>query len=72
MKPKPTLSLTDAHALACFFAMHHAAVVLENVGPRDIERVLMATFGLIEKKGQCRLTPRGKRAVKLAKTEIGD
>jgi len=70
MKPKP-LSLADNHALAAFFALHHASLAISrSPGPRNIERVVMATFGLVAKKGPFRLTPRGRRAVKLAQSEI--
>jgi predicted nuclease of predicted toxin-antitoxin system len=64
------LTDNDAHALACFFALHHAALALKasNIGPRNIERVVMATFGLVEKKGPYRLTARGRRARALAST----
>ena len=63
------LSEHDVHALACFFTMHHSALALKNnVGPRNIERIVMATFGLVEKKGPYRLTKRGVRAIRLAKT----
>lgn len=68
MKP---LSDNDAHALACFFAMHHSALALKapSPGPRNIERVVMATFGLVEKKGPYRLTARGRRAMTLARSD---
>ena len=63
------LSEGDTHALACFFTMHHSALALNsNVGPRNIERLVMSMFGLVEKKGPYRLTKRGVRAVRLAKT----
>jgi len=65
------LSDKDAHALACFFAMHHGANALGGKPPgvRNIERVVMATFGLVTKKGKFALTPRGRRAVKLAQSD---
>lgn len=65
------LSEKDIHALACFFAMHHGANAISTrpPGERNIERVVMATFGLATKKGRFALTPRGKRAVKLAQSE---
>ena len=72
LKTNP-LSLADTHALAAFFALHHGAMALRDgraVGPRNIERVVMATFGLCTKKGPFKLTPRGKRCQKLAQTEI--
>lgn len=61
----------DKHALAAFFAMHHAALSIQDrrPGPRNIERVVMATFGLVEKKGPYRLTARGKRVIALAQSE---
>lgn len=70
-RPKP-LSTADQHALAAFFALHHAAHVVSTrpTGERNVERTVMATFGLVEKKGPYRLTPRGKRVVKLAQTDI--
>lgn len=71
MTQKKNISKKDAHALACFFTMHHSAVALRGTngpGVRDIERIVMATFGLVEKKGPYRLTARGKRAVRLAKS----
>lgn len=68
-KPK-SLSIADQHALAAFFALHHGALALNDVPPKDIERVVGATFGLVEKRGSYRLTPRGKRAVKLAQTDF--
>jgi hypothetical protein len=64
------ISDADAHALACFFGLHHASLVLNNPGVRDIERVVMATFGLAEKKGPYRLTRRGNRAIKLAQSKL--
>lgn len=71
MRPRP-LSYDDCHALACFFAMHHGALALRDgraVGPRNIERVVMATFGLCTKRGPFKLTPRGRRAQKLAQSD---
>ena len=66
MKPLP---INDQHALAAFFALHHGAVVLKAPRANDIERVVMATFGLVAKKGPYRLTASGKRALKLAKSD---
>lgn len=63
------LSKLDAHALACFFALHHGALALsKNIRPGDIERLVMALFGLVEKNGPYRLTERGVRAVQMAQT----
>lgn len=73
LKPKASLlSLEDQHALAAFFALHHGAIVTKGrlPGPRNIERIVAATFGLVAKDGPYRLTARGERAVALAKTEI--
>ena len=71
MSKPAKLSANDTHALACFFTLHHASLVLNKPSPRpgNIERVVMATFGLVEKRGPFRLTARGKRAVKLAKDQ---
>lgn len=65
------LSDSDVHALAAFFALHHAAHVVSTrpPGERNIERVVMATFGLVSKKGPFKLTLRGRRAVKLAQSQ---
>jgi hypothetical protein len=66
---KTGLSYDDQHALACFFYMHHAALAIKSPAPRpgNIERTVMSVFGLVAKKGPYSLTPRGSRAVKLAK-----
>jgi hypothetical protein len=68
--PMRPLSDADVHALACFWLLHHSANAIRSPspGPRNIERVVMATFGLVEKKGPYRLTPRGRRAARLAKS----
>lgn len=60
----------DIHAIAAFFAMHHGALAMKDRLPRpnNIERIVMSTFGLVEKKGPYRLTARGKRVLNLAKT----
>lgn len=70
MKKSP-LSYDDQYALAAFFALHHGANAIKDrkPGERNIERVVMATFGLCTKKGPFQLTPRGRRAVKLAQSE---
>ena len=62
----------DIHALAAYFALHHASLAIKDgraAGPRNIERIVMATFGLCTKNGPFRLTRRGRRAVKLAQSD---
>lgn len=71
-KKRPVLFLADQHALAAFFAMHHGALLAlddKSDNPEDVERVVVATFGLVAKKGPYRLTERGKRAMQLAQYE---
>lgn len=65
---KAEINQADAHALACFFYLHHASLALKGAGPRNIERIVMATFGLVTKTGEYKLTARGKRAVRMAKS----
>jgi hypothetical protein len=72
-KSKPSLlSPEDQHALAAYFAMFYLSAEKQKrrPGEKEIGRVVMATFGLVAKKGKYRLTARGKRAVALARTEI--
>lgn len=68
---KRGLSYNDQHALACFWYLHHAALSIKTPSPRpgNIERTVMSVFGLVPKKGPYGLTPRGKRAIKLAKAK---
>lgn len=68
---RPKISEADAHALACFFAMHHGAhaISARPPGERNIERQVMSLFGLVTKKGKFALTPRGRRAIKLAQSD---
>lgn len=67
MKP---LSDNDIHALASYFFLHYSANVITKPMPRpgSAERAAMALFGLVEKKGAFRLTARGRRAMRLAKS----
>jgi hypothetical protein len=60
------LRVKDAEALASFFSVWWAVVVLEPGANRAV-RAHMAKLGLVEKRGKLALTAAGKRALAVAR-----